>query len=105
MIFFPLMLVERKRIRSNYRKNLFNSSEIYSLLYGYKKNKLLLIYLGINFAIAQILFFLAYQIAGAINGSLAQQTTIIFALLFGFLIIHEKVSKIQILFSFILLQK
>ncbi|MFO8019810.1 MAG: DMT family transporter [Promethearchaeia archaeon] len=38
-----------------------------------------------------------------INGSLAQQTTILFGVLFGFLILKERPTKIQVLFSFILL--
>lgn len=60
-------------------------------------------YIGINYAIAQILFFLAYQFGGAINISLAQQTTMIFALLFGFFINHEKIKIIQIVFSVVLI--
>ncbi len=104
-IFLPLVVIERKKIKVSYKNNLLNFDEMHSLLYGYRKRKnaALLLYIGINFAIAQILFFAAYQLAGAINGSLAQQTSIIFALLFGFIINHEKISKIQILFSFILL--
>lgn len=102
-IFFPLMLIERKKIKSEIEKKPSKSDEMLSFLNGWKKNKRMLLYIGINFGIAQILFFAAYEFAGAINGSLAQQTTIIFALIFGFLINHEKISKTQILFSIILL--
>ena len=102
-IFFPLMLIERQKIKSEIEKKPSKSDEMLSFLNGWKKNKKMLLYIGINFGIAQILFFAAYQFAGAINGSLAQQTTIIFALIFGFLINHEKISKTQILFSIILL--
>ena len=102
-IFFPLMLIERQKIKSEIEKKPSNSDEMLSFLNGWKKNKRMLLYIGINFGIAQILFFAAYEFAGAINGSLAQQTTIIFALIFGFLINHEKISKTQILFSIILL--
>lgn len=102
-IFFPLMLIERQKIKSEIEKNPSKSDEMLSFLNGWKKNKRMLLYIGINFGIAQILFFAAYEFAGAINGSLAQQTTIIFALIFGFLINHEKISKTQILFSIILL--
>ena len=102
VIFLPLVAIERKKIKSTIQIEPVNSQNLTSPLYGWKKNKKFLIYLGINFAIAQVLFFIAYQLAGAINGSLAQQTTIVFALLFGFLINHEKISKIQILFVFIL---
>jgi drug/metabolite transporter (DMT)-like permease len=103
IIFLPLMVIERKQIRSKFEKNLLESEKCEILLYGWKRHKKLLLYIGINFAIAQILFFLAYEFTGAINGSLAQQTHIIFALLFGFLIHREKISKIQILFSLILI--
>lgn len=102
IIFLPLVAIERKKIKSSIQIEPINSPDLELFLNGWKKNKKFLIYLGINFAIAQALFFLAYQLAGAINGSLAQQTTIVFALLFGYLINHEKISKIQIIFVFIL---
>ena len=103
IIFFPLLLIERQKLKSRVEKEPSKSDEIYLLLNGWKNNKKILIYIGINFGIAQILFYIAYELAGAINGSLAQQTTLIFALLFGFLIHHERISKTQILFSFLLL--
>jgi len=102
-LFFPIMLIERKKIKTNFKAELINIEKMNSLLYGYKNNKILLIYIGINFGIAQVLFFLGYQLAGAINGSLAQKTTVIFALLFGYFINREKISKVQIIFSFVLL--
>ena len=103
IIFFPLMLIERSKIKGSYEKDQINSEELASLLNGWKKNKVLLIYVGINFGIAQILFFLGYQLAGAINGSLAQKTVVIFGLFFGYLINQEKISKTQIIFSVVLL--
>ena len=81
-IFFPLFLIERNRLKSNYDSDPAKYEKNHLLLHGWKKHKKLLIYLGINFAIAQILFFVSFQLAGAINASLAQQTTIIFGLLF-----------------------
>ncbi|MFX1495628.1 MAG: EamA family transporter, partial [Promethearchaeota archaeon] len=101
-IFFPMVLVERKQIRASIDLDPTLFEEKSQLLNGWKKNKLFLIYIGIIFAIAQVLFFIAYQYAGAINGSLAQQTIIIFGLLFGFLINREKISYKQIIFSVIL---
>lgn len=97
------MLLERQKIKSEMERSSSKFDEMHLLLHGWKNNKKALLYIGINFGIAQILFYVAYEFAGAINGSLAQQTTIIFALLFGFLINHEKISKTQIIFSFILL--
>ena len=103
LIFIPLLLLERQKIKSEIEKSPSKFDEMHSLLNGWKNNKKILLYIGVNFGIAQILFYIAYELAGAINGSLAQQTTLIFALLFGFLINHEKISKTQILFSFLLL--
>ncbi|MFX0141989.1 MAG: hypothetical protein ACFFDN_50600 [Candidatus Hodarchaeota archaeon] len=77
IIFLPLVAIERKKIKSSIQIEPINSSDLELFLNGWKKNKKFLIYLGINFAIAQALFFIAYQLAGAINGSLAQQTTIV----------------------------
>ena len=102
IIFFPLMLIERKRIKLSHERELINLEELSTLLNGWKNNKILLIYIGINFGIAQVLFFLGYQLAGAINGSLAQKTVVIFGLFFGFLINQEKVSYTQIIFSLVL---
>lgn len=103
LVFFPIMLFERKGIKKSLKNNPDNRLELESLLHGWKKHKPLLLYLGINFGIAQILFFLGYQLAGAINGALAQKTTVIFSLLFGFLINKEKIKRTQVIFSFLLL--
>lgn len=103
LIFLPLVIFERNQIKSKIQNNPENSQIFELQLHGWKKNYKFLIYLGINFAIAQVLFFTAYQLAGAINGSLAAQSTLIFALIFGFLINREKISKIQIIFSIFLI--
>ena len=107
MLFFPLMLLERKKLKSslvNSDSTLDNKEiqELNSLLNGFKNHKLLLLYLGINFALAYVLFFWGYELAGAINGSLAQKMDLIFALLFGYLINKERISKTQIFFSIVL---
>ncbi|MCK4381056.1 MAG: DMT family transporter, partial [Candidatus Lokiarchaeota archaeon] len=101
LIFLPLLILERKSLH-----NIKENSEdiiIIKRLKGWRKHKKLIIYLGINFAIAQVLFYVAYRLAGSINASLAQKTTVIFGLLFGFLINHEKISVSQIFFSVLLL--
>ncbi|MHA1526204.1 MAG: DMT family transporter, partial [Promethearchaeota archaeon] len=103
LFMLPLVLLERRKLNLQIRGNISKSEENTLLLNGWKSHKKMLLYLGINFAIAQILFFAAYELAGAINGSLAQQTSIIFALVFGFFINHERVKKTQIIFSFVLL--
>lgn len=101
LIFLPLLILERKSLH-NIKENSENII-IIKQLKGWRKHKKLIIYLGINFAIAQVLFYVAYRLAGAINASLAQKTTVIFGLLFGFLINHEKISVSQIFFSVLLL--
>lgn len=103
LFMLPLVLVERHRLNQQIRGDISKSEENNLLLNGWKNHKKLLLYLGINFSIAQILFFLAYEYAGAINGALAQQTMVIFGLFFGFLVNHEKISKTQIIFSLVLL--
>ena len=111
IVFFPLWLLERKKLTTDLLKCSSDNSadnenkefrELDSLLNGYKNHKKLFVYLGINFSVAGVLFFWGYQLAGAINGALAQKMDLVFALLFGFLINKEKISKTQILFSIIL---
>ena len=103
LFILPLVLLERHKLNQQIRDDISKSEENTLLLNGWKIHKKMLLYLGINFAIAQVLFFAAYELAGAINGSLAQQISIIFGLIFGFFINHERVSKTQIFFSGVLL--
>ena len=103
LIFFPIMRIEKNTIESCKEDNPEEKSELNTILYVWKKHKRILIYIGINFSVSQFLFYLGFELAGSINGALAQKTTVIFGLLFGYLINKEEVSKTQILFSFILL--
>ena len=100
ILFFPIMLVDRRMIRSN---GALTPEKSESFLNGWKSNKAVLIYVGLTFGIGQLLFMTGYQLSGAINGSLAQKSTVLFSLLFGFLIMKEKVSMVQVIFSLILL--
>ena len=106
-IFLPLMLLERKRIKANLialdsTTENEKVQELNSLLNGFKNHKWLFVYLGINFACAYVLFFWGYELAGAINGSLAQKMDLVFALIFGYFINKEKITKTQIFFSIVL---
>ncbi|MGV9171296.1 MAG: DMT family transporter [Promethearchaeia archaeon] len=106
LLFFPMLIIETKVIASRIKKQRNKNPKQEKLFHPLKKlgeHKLFLFYIGLNFGIAQVLYFIAYGLAGSINGSLAQQTTIIFGLLFSFLILKEKPTKVQIFFSFILL--
>lgn len=101
-IFFPLVLIERRKIRLDFEKEKITTEELKSLLYGYKRNIPLSIFVGAAFGFGMVLFFTGYALAGAINGSLAQKTALFFSLLFGALILHEKITKKQIIFSILL---
>jgi len=102
IIFFPIMLIEIKRKHSK-RNNHTSSKEIqFSVFQNWKKNLKLLLVIGVIFGVNQLLFFVGYQYAGAINGSLTQKTTVFFSLLFGYIILKEKITKMQIIFSIIL---
>ena len=102
ILFSPIMILERRKLKVKNKEGLINNEELQSILYGYKKNKVLLIYVGLTFGVGQILFFIGYGISGAINGALAQKSTIFFSLIFGFLILNEKITLPQILFSLLL---
>ena len=100
-IFLPLMLIEGKmNKKKNGRTPDLNSNN--TILQSWKKNFWILLYIGIIFSANQLLFFVGYRLAGAINGSLTQKTSVFFGLLFGFLLLKEKISKTQIIFSIVL---
>jgi len=103
LIFLPLVLIERGKIKQQIQNQTEDSQDLNSLLNGWKRNKKFLIYLGINFAVAQVLFVIAFELAGAINATLAARTSIIFALLFAFIFSYEKISKVKIFFSIFLI--
>lgn len=102
-LFFPIMLLDRRMIKVNGTKGLLTDEKSQSFLHGWKNNKLILLYVGLTFGVGQLLFQTGYQLAGSINGSLAQKSTVIFSLLYGVLIMKEKVSKTQVIFSLVLL--
>jgi drug/metabolite transporter (DMT)-like permease len=101
IMFFPLMIMEIKKNKSN----TFDPNRPVSqstVLQNWKKNTWLLIIIGIIFGLNQLLFFIGYNLAGAINGSLTQKTSVFFGLIFGVLILKERITKVQIIFSIIL---
>ncbi len=102
IIFIPLMLVERNKLKSDFNNEIITFNEMDSLLYGYKKNIPLLIFVGISFGFCFILFFWGYKASGAINGNLALKTTIFFSLVFDWLLLREKISIKQVIFSMVL---
>jgi drug/metabolite transporter (DMT)-like permease len=108
IFFLPVMILQRRKLKTHIRNPRLGSSgdiEFISLLDGWKNKKTfsVILYLGINFAITQVLFYYAFDLAGAINGSLSQKTTVIFALVFGYVINREKITIKQVAFSILLL--
>ena len=104
IIFFPLYFIERKRLRLKRENFPEMQDEIENFLRGWKKkqNIRLLSIIGVTFSIVPVMLFIGYELAGAINSSLLLKSEVIFALLFGYLILHEKVSKMQLIFSGVL---
>ena len=103
LFFLPIMLADRRMIKINNNKGNITDEIEFNLLNGWKNNKSLLIYVALTFSTGQILYTAGYQLSGAINGSLAQKATVIFSLLFGYIIMKEQISFQQIVFSFLLL--
>jgi len=104
MIFFPIMLIELKLINSNKERvnHPKNERDKFYFLRGWKNNIYLLIFIGLIFGVNQVLFFVGYSMSGAINGSLTQKTTVFFGMILGYLILKEKITKLQLIFSFVL---
>ncbi|MFX0043585.1 MAG: DMT family transporter [Candidatus Hodarchaeota archaeon] len=104
MVFFPIMLIEFKLMNSN--NQIFNKRENkvkkFQMLREWRKNFWLFIFIGLLFGLNQILFFVGYDLAGAINGSLTQKTTVFFSLFLGYLLLKERITKRQIIFSILL---
>jgi len=99
--FLPLMFLELRLNKRNGSRNPDLKTN-YSLLNSVRKNFWLLLIIGIIFGVNQLLFFVGYRLADAINGSLTQKTSVFFGLLYGFLLLKEKITKTQIIFSFVL---
>jgi len=104
LIFLVIMLFELKIMNINRQKknNQPNENNRFHFVVNWKKNFSLLIFIGLLFSVNQVLFFIGYDLAGAINGSLTQKTTVFFGILLGYLILKERITKLQIVFSFIL---
>ena len=100
IIFLPLIIIEKKVNLAKINKISTNHSN--SMMKNWRKNIWLFLFIGIIFGLNQLLFFVGYELAGAINGSLTQKTTVFFGLIFGFLILKERITKVQVLFSTIL---
>ncbi|TET02161.1 MAG: DMT family transporter [Promethearchaeota archaeon] len=104
IIFFPLFLIERFKLKSLSKRD--SNDRLTSLLSGWKqiRNIRLFAGIGIVFSIVPVLLIVGYDLAGAVNSSLALKSEVIIALLSGYLLLNEKrISKIQIFFCIILI--
>jgi len=100
IIFLPLIIIEKKvKLAKNNNISINHNN---SMIKTWRKNIWLFLFIGIIFGLNQLLFFIGYELAGAINGSLTQKTTVFFGLIFGFLILKERITKVQVIFSTIL---
>jgi len=93
VIFLPLIIIEKKVNQA--KTNNASTYHSNSMMKNWRKNIWLFLFIGIIFGLNQLLFFVGYELAGAINGSLTQKTTVFFGLIFG-------LTKVQVLFSTIL---
>ncbi len=100
VIFLPLIILEKKVNLA--KNNNASTNHSNSMIKNWRKNIWLFLFIGIIFGLNQLLFFIGYELAGAINGSLTQKTTVFFSLIFGYLILKERITKVQIIFSTIL---
>ena len=104
LIFLPIYIIERRRLIQNKNKG-FDLQIRDLLLNGWKKKKnlYLLITIGFIFSVVPVFLYVGFEIAGAINSSLVLKSEIIFALIFGSIILKEKrISKVQIIFCLVL---
>lgn len=99
LVFLPLVLFEIYKPFVKKQNENANQKKLNIVIKNWKKNFWLLIFIGLIFGLNQLLFFIGYDLAGEINGSLTQKTTVFFGLIFGFLILKEKVNRKQIIFS------
>jgi drug/metabolite transporter (DMT)-like permease len=96
LIFMPFYFIERKTIQKEEKSS--------TLLNGWKKkrNLVLLFVIGLVFSAIPIMLYIGFDMAGAINSSLALKSEIVVAIFFGYLLLNERISKIQIIFCFTL---
>ncbi len=95
-------MLERRKLKFILKNSSGDDSTTESLLNGWKNNKKLLFLIGLIFTFVPLLLFIGLELAGAINGSIALKSEIIFSILFGYLILKEKITKIQVIFSIVL---
>ena len=103
LIFFPIFITERRKLKSKTR-NSPEQENVSLLLHGWKKknNLILLTIIIIGFTFIPIFLYISYSLAGTDNSALASKSEIIFALIYGYFLLDERINKLQIIFCIIL---
>ncbi len=103
LFFVPILLIERWLDKKG-SKDDGNSPKFHAdgkFYFGKSKWKAFIV-VGLTTSLIYFLYFEGLMLAGSINGTLALKTTSIFGLLFGYLLLKERITKIQVLFAFVL---
>ncbi|MHA1268278.1 MAG: DMT family transporter [Candidatus Helarchaeota archaeon] len=102
LLFIPIFMIETRLFKITKNKNIIKEQKHdYKLHFGKSKWNLFIL-IGIMFSLVMFLYYSGLTIAGSINGTLALKSTAFFGLIFGFILLKEKVTLIQIIFSCIL---
>ncbi|MHA2289636.1 MAG: EamA family transporter, partial [Promethearchaeota archaeon] len=104
LLFFPIFLIERNKLKRTQSVIEEEIKRNLSLIHGWKTKSTIkvIIIIGLTFSAVPILLYIGYDLAGPIISSLTMKSEIIFALIFGFFFLKEKISKVQILFCILL---
>jgi drug/metabolite transporter (DMT)-like permease len=104
LIFLPIYLNERGNLKNLIREDDSRIEVFEKQLNGWKmkRNSTLLFSIALVFSIVPVLLYMGFELAGNVNSSLTLKTEIIFSMIYGHLILKEKITKIQIIFSGVL---
>ncbi|MFX0077457.1 MAG: DMT family transporter [Candidatus Hermodarchaeota archaeon] len=104
LLLFPIFFLENAKLKRSLKNDPLIDKKILSLLHGWKKksNIRVIIIIGITFSAVPVMLYIGYELAQGILSSLTMKSEIIFALIFGYLILKEKINKIQVFFCFLL---
>ena len=99
ILLLPIFLLENNKLKRSLKGDPLLDKKTLSLIHGWKKksNIRTIAIIGLT-----IMLYIGYDLAGGILSSLTMKSEIIFALIFGYLFLREKINKIQILFCFVL---
>ncbi len=101
LFFLPILFIDRwlTSRRSNKSEKITSVVAKEEKFYFGKSKWRLFIVIGLAFAVVYFLYFEGLRLAGTINGIISLKTTAIFGVLFGYLLLKERVTKIQAIFA------